>query len=36
MRITLPSIKGGQAAAFVIGCLTSIEESTVALLMGGG
>jgi putative spermidine/putrescine transport system permease protein len=35
-RITLPSIKGGLAAAFVIGFLTSFEELTVALFMGGG
>lgn len=36
MRVTLPSIKGGLAAAFVIGFLTSFEELTVALFMGGG
>ncbi|WP_343553296.1 ABC transporter permease subunit [Pantoea sp.] len=35
-RVTLPSIKGGLAAAFVIGFLTSFEELTVALFMGGG
>jgi putative spermidine/putrescine transport system permease protein len=35
-RITLPSIKNGLAAAFVIGFLTSFEELTVALFIGGG
>lgn len=35
-RVTLPSVKGGLAAAFVIGFLTSFEELTVALFMGGG
>jgi len=35
-HVTLPSIKGGLAAAFVIGFLTSFEELTVALFMGGG
>lgn len=36
MRITLPSVKNGLAAAFVIGFLTSFEELTIALFMGGG
>ncbi|EJN02699.1 ABC transporter permease subunit [Herbaspirillum sp. YR522] len=36
MRITLPSIRNGLAAAFVIGFLTSFEELTIALFMGGG
>lgn len=36
LRVTLPSVKGGLAAAFVIGFLTSFEELTVALFMGGG
>lgn len=35
-RITLPSVKSGLAAAFVIGFLTSFEELTVAIFMGGG
>lgn len=35
-RITLPSVRNGLAAAFVIGFLTSFEELTVAIFMGGG
>jgi len=35
-RITLPSIKHGLAAALLIGFLTSFEELTVALFVGGG
>ena len=35
-RITLPSVKGGLLAAFVIGFLSSFEELTVALFIGGG
>lgn len=35
-RITLPSIKAGLAAGLVIGFLTSFEELTVALFIGGG
>lgn len=36
LKVTLPSIKGGLAAAFIIGFLTSFEELTVALFIGGG
>jgi putative spermidine/putrescine transport system permease protein len=36
MRITLPSVKNGLGAALVIGFLTSFEELTVALFIGGG
>lgn len=36
LKVTLPSVKNGLAAAFVIGFLTSFEELTVALFMGGG
>lgn len=35
-RVTLPSIKAGLAAAFVIGFLNSFEELTIALFIGGG
>jgi len=35
-RITLPSIRNGLVAGFVIGFLTSFEELTVALFIGGG
>jgi len=35
-RVTLPLVKGGLAAALVIGFLTSFEELTVALFIGGG
>ncbi|WP_232316346.1 ABC transporter permease [Candidatus Burkholderia verschuerenii] len=35
-RITLPSVKNGLIAGFVIGFLTSFEELTVALFIGGG
>lgn len=35
-RITLPSVKNGILAAFVIGFLSSFEELTVALFIGGG
>ncbi len=35
-RITLPSVKNGLIAGFVIGFLTSFEELTVALFVGGG
>ncbi|KLU21839.1 ABC transporter permease [Caballeronia mineralivorans PML1(12)] len=35
-HITLPSIRNGLAAAFVIGFLSSFEELTVALFIGGG
>jgi putative spermidine/putrescine transport system permease protein len=35
-RITLPSIRNGLVAGLVIGFLTSFEELTVALFIGGG
>jgi putative spermidine/putrescine transport system permease protein len=35
-RVTLPLVKAGLGAAFVIGFLTSFEELTVALFIGGG
>lgn len=35
-RITLPSVRSGLLAGFVIGFLTSFEELTVALFIGGG
>lgn len=35
-RITLPCVKNGLTAGFVIGFLTSFEELTVALFIGGG
>ncbi|HEY0296125.1 MAG TPA: ABC transporter permease subunit [Bordetella sp.] len=35
-RVTLPLVKAGLAASFVIGFLTSFEELTVALFIGGG
>jgi putative spermidine/putrescine transport system permease protein len=36
VRVTLPLVKAGLAASFVIGFLTSFEELTVALFIGGG